>query len=220
MSNPIKPTIKTEVLPVLLIIITGLASIYFYSIFPEQVPMHWNMAGEIDDWGSKTTGAFMLPTVMLGIYILFLVLPYMDPRKKRYEQFAKFYHGFKAVILIFMAIMYFLIAANTLGYNINIRIWVPILVGLLFILIGNYMGKIKPNWFMGIRTPWTLSNEDVWNKTHRMGGKLFILGGLLMILTPWLAPTAQLYLFIFIILLLSLGTMGYSFWLYKKIKYA
>jgi len=193
-----------------------LASVYFYSIFPEQVPIHWNLAGEIDGWGSKTTGTFMMPVIMLGMYLLFLGLPYLDPRQKRYEQFSKVYHGFKAIMLLFMAIIYFLIGANILGYNAPIEIWMPILIGALFILIGNYLSKVKSNWFVGIRTPWTLSSEEVWNKTHRMGGKLFIVGGLLMMLMPFLAEQIQIYLLIFIVLLVSLGNMGYSFWIYKK----
>ena len=215
-KNPIHPTIKTEALPVLLLIIVGLASFYSYSVFPEQVPIHWNIKGEIDNWGSKTTGAFIMPAVMLGMYVLFLALPYMDPRKKRYEQFSKVYHGFKTIILMFMAIIYFLIGANTLGYNAPIGVWVPILVGILFILIGNYLSKIKPNWFMGIRTPWTLSSEEVWNKTHRLGGKLFIIGGLLMVVMPFIPINLKLPIFIIIIFGLTLGTFGYSFWLYKK----
>jgi len=217
MSNPIKPNLKTDILPILLLIITGLASIYFYSVFPERIPVHWNMTGEIDGWGSKTFGAFMLPIVMLGLYLLFLVLPYLDPRKKNYKQFSQIYHGFKTLILLFMGIIYFIVGLNALGYSIAVGTWVPVLVGVLFIIIGSYLAKIKSNWFIGIRTPWTLSSEEVWNKTHRFGGKLFILGGLLMILTPVLPEELKAYLFIFIVLLVSLGSVGYSYFLYQKI---
>jgi len=216
MQNPIKPTIKTELFPILLLIITSITSFYFYSIFPEQVPMHWNIAGEIDGWGSKTMGAFMLPVTMVGMYILFLGLPYLDPRQKRYEQFSKIYHGFKAIILLFMAIMYFLIGANTLGYNVPIGTLVPILVGILFILIGNYTAKIKPNWFIGIRTPWTLSSEEVWNKTHRIGGKIFVFSGLLFILEPFLPLNYQGPVFAIIIIGIVVGTFSYSYFIYKK----
>ena len=95
MSNPIKPNFKTELLPLVIILITGGASFYFFKNFPAEVPMHWNMAGEVDRYGSKMMGAFLFPAILLGMYLLFLVLPFMDPKKERYEQFRKVYHLFR-----------------------------------------------------------------------------------------------------------------------------
>jgi len=216
MSNPIKPTFKTEFLPILLVLFAILASFYFYPRFPDKVPIHWNIAGEVDNYGSRTTGAFLFPAIILGMYLLFLVLPYIDPKKKRYEQFRKVYHVFKNVLVFFMVALYFITSLNALGYQIPVGLWTPILVGLLFIIIGNYMGKIKSNWFIGIRTPWTLSSEEVWNKTHRFGGKVFILGGILMMSMYLLPARLQLILFVFIISFILLGTIGYSYILYRK----
>ncbi|MFH1522193.1 MAG: SdpI family protein [Patescibacteria group bacterium] len=218
MTNPIKPTIKTEILPIVLILLAVVVSFYFYSNFPERVPIHWNIAGQPDNWGSRTMAAFLFPGIMIGMYFLFLFLPYMDPKKERYQQFRKVYHVFKGILLFFMVAIYFISSLNALGYNISVELWVPVLVGMLFIILGNYMGKIKPNWFMGIRTPWTLSSEDVWNKTHRFGGKMFILGGVLMSLMYFIPVSLRMWLFGIILAIILLGTVGYSYFLFLKEK--
>ena len=216
MANPIKPTFKSEVLPAFLILISIIASFYFYAHFPPIVVTHWNFAGQPDGWSSAGFAAFFLPILLVGMYLLFLAIPYLDPKKDRYEQFRKPYHIFKAIIIAVMVIIYFIASLSGIGYPLNASLWVPFIIGLLFIVMGNYMGKIKPNWFMGIRTPWTLSSEEVWNKTHRLGGKLFIIGGLLMLAQGFLPDSWRLPVLIFIILLLTVGTFGYSYLAYLK----
>ena len=216
--NPIKPTIKTEILPILLIVLAIISSFYFYVHFPERIPIHWNFAGEVDNYGSRTVGAFLFPIIILGMYIMFLFLPLIDPKKERYQQFKKVYHIFKNFMVFFMVAIYFITGFNALGYNISVSLWVPMLVGILFIIIGNYMGKIKPNWFMGIRTPWTLSSEEVWNKTHRFGGKMFILSGVLMVLIPFIPVNFKIWVFGIVLTLILSGTIGYSYIAYTKKK--
>ncbi|MFA4834132.1 MAG: SdpI family protein [Patescibacteria group bacterium] len=217
MTNPVKPTLKTEILPLLVLVAAIISSFYFYSHSSEIVPTHWNFAGEVDNWGSRSI-AFVIPAVMVGIYILFLVFPFLDPKKEKYEQFSKVYHVFKGVMILFMAILYFATSLNILGYNLPIGIIVPVGVGLLFIIMGNYMGKIKMNWFFGIKTPWTLSSEEVWNKTHRFGGKMFILSGLLIALDAFLPVSWRLGVFIAALIILLLGTMVYSYVIYLREK--
>jgi uncharacterized membrane protein len=214
--NPIKPTIKTEILPIIIIILMAILSYFFYQSFPDEVPMHWNIQGEVDDYGSKAMGAFLMPAMAFGMYLLFLALPLMDPKKERYKEFRKVYHIFKILLLSFFLIIYLLIATASFGYEVNIGAWVSAMVGILFILLGNYFGKIKPNWFMGIRTPWTLSSEEVWNKTHRLGGKVFILGGLTMALITLFPPAWQSIVFVVLILTIVLVPIVYSFLLFRK----
>ena len=217
MTNPVKPTLKTEILPLLILVAAIISSFYFYSHSPEIVPTHWNFAGEVDNWGSRSV-AFVIPAVMVGIYILFLVFPFLDPKKEKYEQFSKVYHIFKGVMILFMAMLYFATSLNILGYNLPIGIIVPVGVGVLFIIMGNYMGKIKSNWFFGIKTPWTLSSEEVWNKTHRFGGKMFMLGGVLIAIDAFLPINYHLAVFMAAIILVLLGTVGYSYLVYLKEK--
>lgn len=206
----------SEIFSIITIAIVVLASFYFYNHFPEKVPTHWNIKGEIDGWSSPAVAAFLIPIVLFFLYIMFLVLPKIDPQKERYIQFNKPYKIFQNVIIIFMAILYFLTGFSGLGYKISIDNIVPIMVGILFMIIGNYMGKIKKNWFVGIKTPWTLSSENIWNKTHRLGGKLFVLGGFLMMLMPFFIVYVKIYLFIFIIIILAVIPAMYSYFEYKK----
>lgn len=214
--NPIKPTIKTETIPLLLIIISVVLSFYFFANFPERVPIHWNAAGEVDNYGSKATGAFLFPGIILGMYLMFLVIPYADPKKERYQQFRKIYHIFKTLLIAMMFVLYILSGLASLGYDIQISLWVPAMIGGLFILLGNYMAKIKPNWFMGIRTPWTLSSEEVWNKTHRVGGKVFMLGGVLIALTSFVSVDFRMIILFIAIGIMVVGTVLYSYLAYRQ----
>lgn len=218
MKHPLKPTLKTELIPILTILIITIASFYFYQNFPDQVPTHWNYKGEIDSYSGKTFGAFGFPAIIMGVYLMFLAFPYLDPKKERYQEFRKTYHIFKAMIISFMSLIYFYTGLAGLGYPVSISIVVPITVGLLFIVMGNYMSKIKRNWFIGIRTPWTISNEEVWNKTHRLGGKIFIAIGLLMIIGTYLPNELYWKLFITSTFIGVIGMMGYSYWAYQKIE--
>ncbi len=218
MINPIKPTIKTEFTSLFLIVLALVSSWYFYNNLPERIPVHWNFAGQVDGYGSGKIQSIVFPLLIVGMYILFLLIPYLDPKKERYEQFSKIYHIFKNLFLALIIIIYFIVGLNGLGYNLPVGLIIPVLIGILFIIIGNYMGKIKMNWFMGIRTPWTLSSEEVWNKTHRFGGKMFILAGLLMVAEIFLPTSWKLPVFIIMITILLLGTIGYSYFAYLQEK--
>lgn len=216
--NPIKPTLKTEILAVAVIIITIVASFYFYFNFPARVPTHWNLAGQPDGWSGRGVGAFLFPVIILGVYLMFLILPVLDPKQKNYLHFAKTYHLIKNLLVLFLAGLYFVASFNGLGYSLPINIFVPSGVGLLLIILGYCLPRLKPNWFIGIRTPWTLSNETVWQKTHQFGSKIFMLGGLILILGVFLPGVVFGPIFILAILILALAPIVYSYWLYRKEK--
>jgi uncharacterized membrane protein len=216
MTNPIKANFKTEILPIIIILISGFFSLYFYQNFPEQVPIHWNMAGEVDNYGSKAMGAFLFPAIILGMYLVFLVLPFMDPKKERYMEFRRVYHLFKLMMIFFMAIIYFLSSFSALGFDFSIGLWVSIMVGILFVFIGSYLRKIKSNWFIGIRLPWTLSSEENWNKTHRFSGWVYIFAGFLMMMMGLVPLRFRTLLFIIVLILLVGLPIGYSFWYFRK----
>ncbi|HAH04808.1 MAG: hypothetical protein UV78_C0043G0015 [Parcubacteria group bacterium GW2011_GWA2_43_17] len=213
-----KFTFKSEILLIILVLGAWAAGFYFYSVFPETVPVHWNIAGEVDRYGSRFEGAFILPIVVTAMYLLFLFIPLIDPKKEKYQQFQNVYHIFRYILILIMWVIYLIASFNGLGYNIRVEIWIPLTIGLLFIILGNYMGKIKPNWFMGIRTPWTLSNDEVWNKTHRLGGKLFMLMGLLLMLSPVLPWQSLTLTLIIPVSIIALVPVVYSYLLYRKIK--
>lgn len=208
--------LKQEVFSLVIIAVVILSSLYFYSIFPETVAIHWNSKGEVDGWGSKFFGAFFIPLLLLGLYGMFLTLPKIDPKKDRYQEFGRAYKIFQNMIILFLAIIYYITAINAIGYEINVAKVVPVLVGLLFVVIGNYLGKLRRNWFVGIKTPWTLSSENVWNKTHRFGGWVFIFGGLSLTGIAYLPSPFVLYFFVADILFLAISPVLYSYSIFKK----
>lgn len=218
MDNPIKPTVKTEILPILFLTISLGLSFYFYANFPEKVALHWNYQGVVDGYSNRVIGAFSIPAMLVGIYFLFLALPYLDPKKERYLEFAKVYHLFKGLIIGLLFLVYCVVGAYNLGCLINVGSVMPLLVGLMFILMGNYFGKIKNNWFIGIRTPWTLSSENVWNKTHRLSGWLFIIFGAIIIISPFLPKFYSTWFFFGGIIIVVLVPMIYSYILYQQEK--
>jgi len=211
-----KINIKKEIISIIILILSVVSSFYFYSKFPSTVATHWNFRGEVDGYSSSFVGAFMLPILLIVFYFAMLYSPELDPKKDRYEDFENVYRWFRIVFLIVMFAIYIITSLYNLGYNIDIKVWIPTLIGAMMIFLGNYMGKIKNNYFFGIKTPWTLSSENIWNKTHRFGGYAFIIFGILIIISPFLSEKLGMIAFFSGILLVTVGTFAYSYILYRK----
>jgi uncharacterized membrane protein len=216
MPYPIKLSLKSEAAPIILIVAAWIFAFYFYAHFPAQVVTHWGFDGQPNGYMGKAAGAFAIPALLAGIYALLLGLPWLDPKSNRYAEFDGVYHFFKTAIIFVLFAVYIASGFYNLGYAVNINVIVPLLIGLLMIVLGNFMGKIKRNWFVGVRTPWTLSSENVWNKTNRFGGFMMVLFGFLVIASPLLPRTLGLGLFIVGALLASVVTVLYSFLVYRK----
>ena len=205
-----------NVIQISVLLASVILSVYFYQIFPAIVPTHWGFSGQVDGWCPKWLGAFLLPVLLFAIYFLFSWLPKIDPKRANYEDFKKTFAVFKTAIMVVLFGIYIIASLNAVGVVVSVAFWTPVLIGLLFIVIGNYFGKIRNNYFVGIRTPWTLSSEDVWNKTHRLGGKLFVIGGILMMLNGFAPTMWRIGLLIAVIVLVSVVPIIYSYILYKK----
>lgn len=189
---------------------------YIWNELPKEVPMHWNASGEIDRWGDKSE-LFMMLFMLTGItYFVFLIIPYIDPKQKLQNMGNKL-NNLRLILGLFMSAL-----AIYILYSVQQKTSDPVLIfpliGLLFAFLGNYFKTIKPNYFIGIRTPWTLENEEVWKKTHLIGGKLWFVGGLLMALTFVLPNEIQLYTFLGITIVISIVPIVYSYLEFKKIK--
>jgi uncharacterized membrane protein len=207
-----------DIFSLLLIVLSFVLSFYFYSHFPMQVPTHWGFNGRVDGYSSRGFAAFFFPFLNLGMFLILTFIPLIDPHRNRYEEFKNAYSVFKVAIILFLTIVYGLVSFNGLGYAINISVVIPAMTGLLFLVMGSYLRKIKMNWFIGFRNPWTLSNEVVWDKTHLLAGKLFMLGGILMIITAFMSGSAHLFSIVALLVLIVVIPMIYSFVLYRKIK--
>ena len=201
----------------ILIAIFGV-SFYLYPMLPAKIPTHWNLYGEVDGWSSKGFGVWFLPFFTLGLFLLFIVIPFIDPRRENYEKFFEVYVLFINGFLIFMGAMHVATLLVGLGYQLPIGKLVPIGIGLLFILIGFTFGRVKSNYFFGIRTPWTLESSTVWEKTHKASGKFFIASGIIMALAAFLPPMVELLMFILLPLFTTVAVMVYSYRLYEQEK--
>ncbi len=189
---------------------------YFYQHSPELVPTHWNFSGDVDGYSSRMVAAFAFPAFILALHIFLSVIRYIDPKKDRYVEFKKPYALFRLSIVIALAAIYLGIGFNGIGYNIDMAKGTPVVIGALFIALGVNLGKIKPNWFVGIRTPWTLSSEEVWTDTHKKSGPLFVIGGALLICAALLPITSRLPLLIASLVIIIVGPILYSYISYKR----
>jgi len=174
-----KRTWREELAQLLPIAAMFVAAALCWSHVPERIAVHWNLQGEADGFDGKLVGLLLLPVVPVGVYLLLLVLPLLDPGRANYQTFAGTYNAIRMSISLFLAAIYADVVVVALGYSVNMNTVVGLASGVLFIVLGNVMGKIRPNWFVGVRTPWTLSSKASWTKTHRLAGWLFIAMGLL-----------------------------------------
>jgi uncharacterized membrane protein len=154
---------------------------------PERVPTHFDLAGNVDAWSGKSTLLFLPGALGIGIYLLLLLIPVFDPKRK-IQQMGDKYYTFRFLLTFFFSIfaIYLLYVSKT--GTMKSPAMLVALVGVLFAILGNYFQTVRPNYFIGIRTPWTLENEEVWKKTHRIGGRLWMAGGMLMAVLAFIIP--------------------------------
>ncbi|MBU1446184.1 SdpI family protein [Patescibacteria group bacterium] len=182
---------------------------------PAQMPMHWNIAGEIDNYMDKNMAIIVFPSITLAITLMFPFLSRIDPRRENYELFKKSWIILQATIVIFFAYLYFVTLYLTFHPEVSIIPFIFSGIGVLFMVIGNYLGKIRQNYFVGVKTPWTLDNEEVWNKTHRLAAYLFFIAGFVTIIEG----VVQWYVFpVFMgcVAIAALVPIIYSYVIFKK----
>ena len=178
---------------------------------------HWNAAGEADGYGSSFSGLYLLPLLTILLTALILAIPSIDPLKANIESFKSDYTLFVLAFAGFMFYVYSLTLVWNLGLHFSMNALLTPAIGLFFILTGRLLLKAKRNYFIGIRTPWTLANDEVWRKTHQFGGKLFIFSGILTTATI-LYPPAALYVLLITSLLSALIAYIYSYIEFRKIE--
>lgn len=189
-----------------------LASALAFGRLPERVPVHWDAAGDVDRYGSRLEGTLLLPAVMLGIAILVPVLPRIDPRRENYEKFRPTYHLVMNATLTLMLAIHLAALGTALGVDVPVARLVPAGVGVLFLILGNTLPRARPTWMFGIRTPWTLSNDRVWERTHRVGGYLMFGAGLVVLVSAAIPPgPAAVALLIGAVTVAAMGSVVYSY---------
>jgi len=191
-------------------------SLSVYDRLPEQMASHWNTANQVDGYMSRFWGAFLMPVVAAAMLLLFLVFPQIDPLKANIAQFREYFNTFIVLIIVFLVYMHILTVLWNLGYDqFNMGTAMLPAMGLLFVFAGVMMRKAKRNFFIGIRTPWTLSSDRVWDETHRIGSTLFIISGILALLGAFFADYAVWFILI-PVLASTLFLLVYSYVLYQR----
>ena len=212
-NNKIKVIISSVItaLPII-------AGLILWNKLPEELVTHWGINGEPDGWSSKPFAVFFLPLFLLAIHFICLFFSSFDKKNSNQNP--------KAIGIVFWICPMISLLTNAavyataLGVDVNVPTIAPIIVGIMFLTIGNYMPKIKRNFTLGIKVPWTLADEEVWNKTHRLAGKLWVFGGIVMVPIAFLPPTvAFVALFAVLFVLVAVPTI-YSYIIYKKKKTA
>lgn len=208
-------TKRTLILIVLLAVVALAVSLWAYPNLPEMVPSHWNLQGEVDGTMQRTTMVFLLPGLMLFLGLLLLFIPTIDPLRSNVERFRGAFNWFIVGMTLFFLLMHVLTILAGLGVSFNMTIVLIPAVSVVMIGIGFVLDKTKPNWFLGIRTPWTMSSPNVWEKTHRLGGLLFKIGGVVLLAGMAFSPQTGFLLMIGLILAITLVTVVYSYFAYR-----
>jgi len=199
----------------LVAIIAVAMGFFVYPLLPSDVPVHWNATGQVDGIGPDWQGAFLLPALIAAVLLIFVTVPKMVVFKKNFKAFEKQYWMLSYAIILFFMLFYAITLLPNFGYDFNMSQMLGLPMGMLFISIGVLMPSFKRNFFVGIRTPWSLANDKVWDKTHKFGGKAFLLAGMATLFSlPF--PQATIAITVGAVLTAAIASVVYSFLEFKK----
>jgi len=199
----------------ILLVIVFLGTLIAYPSLPPVMATHFGMNGQVNGMSNSLVGAFVLPFIMLLMLLLFTAIPRIDPLRVNIKQFRPQYDTFVALLMLFFAVIQAMIIARNLGHIFDPNYVVLPAVGILIFYVGVIMPQTKRNWFIGIRTPWTISSDHVWQKTHELGGTLFKILGVIIALGVF-APTYALPLIFIPLVIVALGLVFYSYFIYAQ----
>jgi uncharacterized membrane protein len=199
----------------LIVLVSFVVSICLYSQMPENMASHWNMEGNANGYLPKMWAMYLLPIISLGLFLLFISIPKIDPLRQNILKFEKYYDWFIVIMVAFMLYLHLLTIVWNLGIQFNFVLMLAPAFGVLFYYVGLLLGNAKRNWFIGIRTPWTLSNEKVWEKTHNIGGKLFKSAGIVAFLGI-IFPQYAIFFMVVPVLFVSIWAVAYSYLEYRN----
>ena len=203
-------------LPALFIVASCAFSIAVFSRLPASVPVHWGVSGEPNRYGSRLEAAFLMPAIMLVLFGVLVWYPSRDPRAANIAKFRGAYDTVIAATLAFMAGVHVIALGTSLGWQIPLNTVILAGVGVLFVLVGNLLPRARSNFIFGIRTPWTLSSDTVWTRSHRLGGYLMVGAGLLTIGAAFLAPPLNVLIAVVSLIAAGLIPVVYSYVLWSR----
>ena len=207
----IKRNLKVLIISSIVTLLPIVAGLILWNQLPEQIPTHWNASGEIDGWSSKPFAVFGLPLIMVAAQWLCMLGTSADPKKENHP--AKVLHLVLWIIPVLSVVLNTMTYMAALGKEVRIEVIMPILIGLILAIVGNYMPKCKQNYTIGIKIPWTLNSEENWNRTHRFAGWLWTFCGIALMLTGIIGG---FWIFLFVVLLMVFAPILYSYLLFRK----
>lgn len=210
-----KTSWRTEIVHVLILIGLVALSVWGLAVAPDRIAIHWNIDGEVDGWGSKWPALLIIPVVAVGIYFLLRFLPLIDPHKKNYAGFHRAYQVIRVAVALMMVGIQVIIVLAAVGFDVDPGMWIMVAIGALFVLFGTVMADIKPNWFVGIRTPWTLCSDLSWSRTHQLAQWVFIGSGLMFAASGFIQAQWAIFIATGIMLTGILGVVVYSYFVWK-----
>lgn len=207
----------THIVLISLIILATGAGVFLYPSLPQEVASHWNASGQVDGYMQKFWGVFLFPILMFFLFILYFIIPTIDPFRENIESFRKEYNRLWTIIFIFLSYIFGLTLSWNTGYRFDFTILIVPAFAALWYSLGDILKKSKRNWFVGIRTPWTLSSETVWEKTHHLGAVLFKAGAFISLLALLIPDRSAGIMFVMVpVIAASIITVVYSYIIYKK----
>ena len=207
----IKKNLKVLLITSVIILLPVLAGVILWNQLPEQMPTHWNASGEVDGWSNKYFAVFGLPLILLAAQWLCTLGTAADPKKANHSD--KVFHLVLWIIPVLSVVLHAIAYAVALGKEVRVAMVMPLVIGVIFAIIGNYLPKCKQNYTIGIKIPWTLNSEKNWNKTHRFAGRLWLICGIAIMLTGFLGG---FWIFLGVVLLMVLAPFAYSYMLHRK----
>lgn len=198
------------------ILALGVYIAWSYAGLPDPLPTHWNAAGQVDDYTAKAVGAPLLVGIPVFVFVVFKLIPVISPRGFRTESFAGVLNILMTASVVFACVIGIGVIRAAQDPSVNMSSFVFVAVGLLLVVLGNFLGKVRKNFFLGIRTPWTLASDEVWAKTHRLGGWCLVVAGIFMAIMGVAAPSVSWT--IFVVIALALVPVVYSYFAYRHIE--
>jgi len=207
----------TLILLLVIIAASAVFSLIAYPKLPEKMASHWGPGGQVDGWMDKSVCVWLMPAIMAVETAVFFTVLLIDPLRKNFDKFFSYFAGFIIILNVFLLVLHGWMILWNLGIQIPSNVFMPIGVACLIFYTGIILSHVKPNWFIGIRTPWTLSNEIVWQKTHKFGGILFRIAAIMMLFGAAF-PTHAIVFVLVPVLSVTVITVLYSLVVWKKLQ--
>lgn len=190
-------------------------SVWAYPALPAMVPTHWNLAGQVNGYSSRLFAVTLTPAIAAFMWLLVLVLPKISPRGFKLAESANAYYACMLAVIVVIVVIHIMVVRAALSASMPSVTLLFLLIGALFMVVGAAMGRIKRNFWMGVRTPWTLASDEVWQRTNRFAGRWLIAGGIAVAISAFF-PQVAIAAILIVVIGIAIASLAYSYVLYRR----